>query len=179
MRFCQWLLRFKRSGATHVVCDGSHVPKTAHLAVQLSVAVLASTLHAQDFKDVSGDRLTGRCTLPIAFPFFSRLSIALGIPLWSICLSHVWHLDLLGSTAFVLYSSYAGVRFLLYQSVDDDKQSCKFYSVSAYCIPWGSCVDALAKFWLSIYHVLPGYWYIRTGIYNLWPFTPPSWFHHL
>ncbi|KAG8214405.1 UbiA prenyltransferase family-domain-containing protein [Butyriboletus roseoflavus] len=166
-------------GALLAVCDRSHVPKTAQLAVQLSMAVFASTLHAQDFKDVSGDRLTGRCTFPIAFPFLSRLSVALGIPLWSICLSHVWHLDLLSSTAFLLYSSYTGVRFMLYRSIGDDKRSCKFYSVSACCIPWEWCIDILAKFWLSIHHVLPGYWHICMAICNLRFFTPPSWHLHL
>lgn len=92
-------------------CDQSHAPRTVRVAVQLSTAVLASTLHAQDFKDVSGDRLTGRCTLPIIFPFGARLSVALGIPLWSICLSRVWRLDPLSASAFVLYSAYTGVRF--------------------------------------------------------------------
>ncbi|KAF8125716.1 UbiA prenyltransferase family [Boletus edulis] len=124
-------------GALLAGCDRSHVHKTAQLAVQLSTTVFASTLHAQDFKDVSGDRLTGRCTLPILFPLGSRLSVALGIPMWSICLSHVWHLDLLSATVVIVYSGYTGIRFLLYQSVDDDKRSCKFYSVSG-CIHFAS-----------------------------------------
>ncbi|KAF8551272.1 hypothetical protein OG21DRAFT_297790 [Imleria badia] len=146
-------------GALLAGCDRSQVPNTAQLAVQLSTAVFASTLHAQDFKDVSGDRLTGRCTLPIIFPFGSRLSVALGIPLWSICLSRVWRLDLLTATAFVLYSGYTGVRFLLHRSVDDDKRSCKFYS-----------------FWLSIHHILPAYWRICMAASS---FTPSPRCLHL
>ena len=116
-------------------CDRSHVPEIAKLAARLSTAVFASTLHAQDFKDVSGDRLMGRRTLPMIVPVGSRLSIALGIPLWSVYLSRVWCLDRLSATAFVLYSGYTGTRFLLCRSVDDDKRSCHFYSVSAYNIP--------------------------------------------
>ncbi|KAF9238256.1 hypothetical protein BU15DRAFT_62665 [Melanogaster broomeanus] len=73
------------------------------LAVQLSVAVFATTLHCQDFKDVDGDRLMGRHTLPM------------------ICV--------------------VGARFILYRTVEADKQSCKYYSV-----------------WLSLHHLLPGYW---------------------
>lgn len=115
-----------------VGCDRSHVPETVQLAVQLSTAVFASTMHAQDFKDVSGDRLVGRRTLPMVVPLGARLSIALGIPLWSICLSRVWHLDPLSAAAFVSYSSYTGARFLLYRSIADDKRSCNFYSVSTY-----------------------------------------------
>ncbi|KAF8418239.1 hypothetical protein L210DRAFT_2447886 [Boletus edulis BED1] len=34
-----------------------------------------------------------------------------GIPMWSICLSHVWHLDLLSATVVIVYSGYTGIRF--------------------------------------------------------------------
>ncbi|KAG9315970.1 UbiA prenyltransferase family-domain-containing protein [Chiua virens] len=121
-------------GALLAGCDRSHVPKTAQLAVQLSTAVFASTLHAQDFKDVLGDRLTALC-----------------IPLWSICLSCVWRLDTLSAMVFVAYSGYTGIRFLIYQSVEDDKRSCRYYS-----------------FWLSIHHILPAYSRICMAAVTLW-----------
>ncbi|KAF9223003.1 hypothetical protein BS17DRAFT_782938 [Gyrodon lividus] len=135
--------------------DWSRVDQTGRLAIQLSTAVFASTLHAQDFKDVSGDRLTGRRTLPTIFPVASRISIALGIPLWSICLSLVWNLDLLSSAAFIAYSCFTGVRFVLYQKVDDDRRSCKFYSL-----------------WLSIHHVLPAYWDFCMAASSVWGMAP-------
>ncbi|KIJ64605.1 hypothetical protein HYDPIDRAFT_111982 [Hydnomerulius pinastri MD-312] len=124
-------------------CDCSHVSQIARLAIQLSIAAFASTLHAQDFKDVAGDLLTGRRTLPMLFPVASRISIALGIPLWSICLSFVWDLDHLTAAAFVMYSCFTGAHFILYQTVEADRRSCKLYSL-----------------WLIIHHVLPAYWHI-------------------
>lgn len=159
------------------MCDRSHISDTTRLAVQLSMAVFASTLHAQDFKDVSGDCLTGRCTLPILFPVCARLSIALGIPLWAICLSRVWRLDLLSATTFVLYSGYTGFRFLRYRSVDDDKRSCKFYSVSAmsHFSCKSVCLTPLAKkFWLSIHQALPAYLHLSMVVGNLWSVTLSS-----
>lgn len=111
-------------------CNRSHVPQSVWLSVQLCTAIFASTLHAQDFRDVSGDLMMGRRTLPIVVPLGSRISIAFGIPLWSVFLSRVWGLDPLSTTAFVSYSAYTGARFLLYRSLAGDRRSCDFYSVS-------------------------------------------------
>jgi 4-hydroxybenzoate polyprenyltransferase len=100
------------------------------LAVALSSTAFATTLHAQDFKDEEGDRLTGRRTLPTIFPKAARFSMMIGIPLWSYGLSCVWKIDALSTTAFVLYGAFVGTRFVMYDTVGADKQSCKYYSVS-------------------------------------------------
>jgi 4-hydroxybenzoate polyprenyltransferase len=110
-------------------CNPSQLSQTSTLAV--SVAVFATTLHCQDFKDVDGDRLAGRRTLPMAFPIASRISVGLGIPFWSMCLCCIWDLDWLCTVAFVAYGCLVGARFMLYQTVEADRQSCKYYSVSA------------------------------------------------
>lgn len=70
----------------------------------------------------------------MTFPIASRISVGLGIPLWAICLSIVWGLDLLSAIAFVAYSCYTGTRFLLYQTLEADKRSCKYYSVSVFSL---------------------------------------------
>ncbi|KIJ62347.1 hypothetical protein HYDPIDRAFT_30601 [Hydnomerulius pinastri MD-312] len=128
-------------------CDCTRVSETGKLAIQLTVAVFASTLHSQDFKDANGDRITGRRTLPILFPVGSRISIGLGIPVWSLFLCHLWDIDLLCSAAFIAYGCFVGARFMLYRTVADDKRSCKYYSL-----------------WFSIHHLLPGYWnYFHDG----------------
>ena len=111
--------------------DHTQISPTGRIAAEVTVAVFSSTLHAQDFKDASGDRLTGRRTFPILFPVASRVAIGLAIPLWSIFLSFMWKLDWLCATAFIAYGSVVGARFMLYRTVAADKLSCKYYSVSS------------------------------------------------
>ncbi|KAG1813598.1 UbiA prenyltransferase family-domain-containing protein [Suillus subaureus] len=139
----------------------SCIDKAGALAVALSSTAFATTLHAQDFKDEEGDRLTGRRTLPTIFPKAVRFSMMLGIPLWSFGLSHIWKLDSLSTTAFVAYGAYVGARFVMYDSVAADKQSCKFYSVSRNII-WEHTEVKLTvnsyQLWYSLGHLLPGYW---------------------
>ncbi|KAL4063855.1 UbiA prenyltransferase family-domain-containing protein [Scleroderma citrinum] len=110
--------------------DHTQISPTGRIATEVTIAVFSSTLHAQDFKDAGGDRLTGRRTFPILFPVASRVAIGLGIPLWSIFLSFMWQLDWLCATAFIVYGFVVGARFMLYRNVADDKLSCKYYSVS-------------------------------------------------
>jgi 4-hydroxybenzoate polyprenyltransferase len=119
------ILLIKRTGPRN-----SSIDKAGALAVALSSTVFATTLHAQDFKDEEGDRLTGRRTLPTIFPKAARFSMMIGVPLWSYGLSCVWRIDALSTTAFVVYGAFVGTRFVLYDTVGADKQSCKYYSVS-------------------------------------------------
>ncbi|KAG1898283.1 UbiA prenyltransferase family [Suillus fuscotomentosus] len=114
----------------HTGRSNSCIDKAGALAVALSSIVFATTLHAQDFKDEEGDRLTGRHTLPTIFPKAARFSMMFGLPLWSYALSRIWKIDALSTTAFVLYGAFVGIRFVMYNTVGADKQSCKFYSVS-------------------------------------------------
>lgn len=111
-------------------CDPSQVNQAAELAVQLTIAVFTSTVHCQDFKDVKGDHLTGRCTVPIMFPVASRLVVGFGLPIWSFVLCCIWDIDWFCTTAFVTYGCFVGGRFLFLRTRDADKMSCKFYSVS-------------------------------------------------
>ncbi|KAG1798041.1 UbiA prenyltransferase family-domain-containing protein [Suillus variegatus] len=108
----------------------SCIDKAGALVVALSSIVFATTLHAQDFKDEEGDRLIGRHTLPTIFPKAARFSMMFGLPLWSYALSRIRKIDALSTTAFVLYGAFVGIRFVMYNTVGADKQSCKFYSVS-------------------------------------------------
>ena len=121
------------SALQKIGCDPSKVSETGKLAVQLTIAVFTSTVHCQDFKDVEGDRLTGRCTVPIMFPIASRLVVGLGLPIWSYLLCCIWDIDWLCTVAFVAYGCFVGGRFLCFRTRDADKRSCKYYSVSP---PW-------------------------------------------
>jgi 4-hydroxybenzoate polyprenyltransferase len=122
-------------------CNPSKVSETGKLAVQLTIAVFTSTVHCQDFKDVEGDRLTGRLTVPIMFPVASRLVVGLGLPIWSYILCCIWDVDWFCTIAFVAYGCFVGGRFLCLRTRDADKRSCKYYSL-----------------WFSLHHLLPGYW---------------------
>ena len=111
-------------------CDPAKVSETAKLAVQLTIAVFTSTVHCQDFKDIEGDRLTGRRSVPITFPITSRLVVGLGLPIWSYALCRIWDIDWFCTVAFVAYGCFVGGRFLCLRTRDADKRSCKYYSVS-------------------------------------------------
>ncbi|KAG1722542.1 UbiA prenyltransferase family [Suillus paluster] len=121
--------------------DMSRLEPNAISAIVLSLAVFASTLHAQDFKDVEGDRLIGRKTLPIAFPNLARMSMMIALPLWSICLSRVWGVNALCTFAFTAYAAIVGLRFMTCNTSQAARMSCKLYSL-----------------WFSVAHLLPAYW---------------------
>ncbi|KAG2116984.1 UbiA prenyltransferase family-domain-containing protein [Suillus discolor] len=120
-----------QAGATLIAGrDMSQLEPNALLAVLLSIAMFATTLQAQDFKDQEGDRSIGRRTLPIAHPSPARVSMFVGLPMWSICLTQVWRMDAYCSVAFVLYSGLVGLRFMVCKTTQADRLSCQLYSVS-------------------------------------------------
>ncbi|KAH7919944.1 hypothetical protein BV22DRAFT_1022117 [Leucogyrophana mollusca] len=121
---------FELGGTLVAGCDRSRLEPVGALAIALSTGVFITTLHAQDFKDEEGDRLVGRKTLPIVFPSLARASILVGLPLWSICLSCVWGMDLVCSLAFTAFALVVGSRFALNTTVQGARMSCKLYSVS-------------------------------------------------
>lgn len=126
-------------GATVVI--GSNIDNVGARAVAFSSVVFATTLHAQDFKDEEGDRLAGRRTLVTLFPTFARMSMMIGVPLWSLYLSRLWKVDLICSIAFIAYGTIVGARFMVYRTASAHKESCKLYSL-----------------WFTLVHLLPGYW---------------------
>ncbi|KAG2110132.1 UbiA prenyltransferase family [Suillus clintonianus] len=126
-------------GAT--VVGGSSIDSVGARAHVFSFVVFATTIHAQDFKDEEGDRLTGRRTLVTLFPTFARMSMMIGISLWSLCLSRFWKVDFICSVAFIAYGAAVGVRFMVCRTASAHKQSCRLYSL-----------------WFTLVHLLPGYW---------------------
>ena len=110
--------------------DHTKLSPAGRTAVEMSLAVFSSTVYAQDFKDTGGDHLMRRHTYPILYPAASRIAIGLTIPMWSVLLSFMWKLDRLCATAFIVYGFIVGARFMLYRTVEADRLSCEFYSVS-------------------------------------------------
>lgn len=109
----------------------------ALLCVAISAAVFTTTVHAQDFKDVDGDRLVGRVTLPMVFPRLSRNTMIVGMLAWSLALANVWELDVLTASVFLALGATVGIRFLLFESVPEDQTSYLLYNVSPLHTPSG------------------------------------------
>ncbi|KAJ7661460.1 hypothetical protein DFH06DRAFT_1192314 [Mycena polygramma] len=111
------------------------------LAIFLSASIFATTIFAQDFRDVVGDSLINRDTIPLHFGSPSRTVLLLGIVSWSIGLSWIWNLDPYSAFALTALGAYAGGRFTRYTTVEEDRDSYFYYNV-----------------WVSVAHLLPGYW---------------------
>jgi len=117
------------------------------LAVLFSIGALATTIHAQDFKDVKGDALIGRKTLPIAMPQFARLSMLAGLSGWSLALSYFWQLTPLMAASFCGLGLFIGTRFMTLKNARADQVSYYWYNI-----------------WLAVVHVLPGVWRFATSV---------------
>ena len=124
----------------------------------LSAGINATTIQAQDFKDVHGDRAIGRRTLPIILPGVARYTILAGLTLWSIGLAWIWKLDWATASVFLSVAGIVASRFQLLTSVKEDQVSYYWYNVcDVLVLPYSS--DILEQVWLSLAHALP--WYYR------------------
>ncbi|KAG7439183.1 uncharacterized protein BT62DRAFT_1081756 [Guyanagaster necrorhizus] len=138
---------FQSGAYTHEVL-GDLITK----ALLRGALIVLTTIHAQDFQDVPGDRIQGRKTLPIVAPVGSRISMILFLLTWSMWLgalsTALSHIFLLSAAVIV------GSRFLLFRSVPSDRLSYilynhKFnYSIvldsETEFINWGRGPDAMA-----------------------------------
>ncbi|KAF8996237.1 UbiA prenyltransferase family [Cyathus striatus] len=104
--------------------------------------IFATTIQAQDFKDIDGDRRIGRRTIPITFSTYGRYSIILPMILWSTGLSSLWKLDTVTSCIFILLGAFVGMRYILYKSRHEDQ----YHSTG------------IMSVWLTMAHSLPGYY---------------------
>lgn len=107
------------------------VDMVAFYAVLISAGLFATTIHAQDFQDIPGDRMIGRKTLPIVHPRLARFSLMILLPLWSILLAYTWRLGIIACYMTNVLSLYVGWRFLKLADVDSDQQSYVWYNVSS------------------------------------------------
>jgi len=146
-----WLIRdsvvtagiacFQTGSMLIVAHDRHYLDDVSMWAIFSNAALLVTTIHAQDFRDVDGDIATGRSTLPIVYPKLSRKTISLGLCLWSVALGQMWELNVGLASALVGYSLAVGYRFFMYRSVRDDHTSYHCYNI-----------------WLSMIYALPGYY---------------------
>jgi len=122
-------------------CDRSTVDATSKLALALTAAIIATTTHTQDFRDVVGDKMIGRKTIPIILPIASRYTPIIALCAWSICLSRVWALNHIIQAVFSILALITGYRFFYLRTPSADRQSFFLYNI-----------------WLSIALCIPGYY---------------------
>ncbi|KAF6744380.1 UbiA prenyltransferase family-domain-containing protein [Ephemerocybe angulata] len=105
--------------------------------------VIITTIHAQDFQDVEGDREVGRNTIPMILPEISRISMPILLPFWSVIIVFLCNPPALLGSIFVAFSMIIGFRFLLMRKVKEDEISYFLYNVSAFSTKFP---DHLANF---------------------------------
>ncbi|KAM5546000.1 hypothetical protein V8D89_000126 [Ganoderma adspersum] len=128
-------------GASNTGCTALGCSRTSDsLVAQLLIAmVIFTTIQAQDFKDVEGDILVNRQTLPILLPTASRLVTSLLVPFWSLFFVYCYlAADPMVSSAGVVLGAIIGTRFWFERTRDGDKRSYLLYNV-----------------WLCFLHVIP------------------------
>ncbi|KAJ7237980.1 UbiA prenyltransferase family-domain-containing protein [Mycena rebaudengoi] len=117
-------------GAASIACAGA-APQNedAWIAPFISIALIASTIHIQDFRDVVGDELRGRETFPVLMPEFSRRASFLLLIGWSLGLSRFWNLDDTTTCVFVIFGSIIGLRVMYKRKEEEDKVSLRLYMI--------------------------------------------------
>ncbi|KIY68827.1 hypothetical protein CYLTODRAFT_421278 [Cylindrobasidium torrendii FP15055 ss-10] len=138
---------FMEFGATLVADGSSTLTLNQTCGIIGSVIIICTTIHAQDFCDVDGDRASGRSTFPIAYPETSRITM-LTLPfLWSlvICLFSTAHVGVLA--ALVASSVWISYRFYLIRNLEADKASYLYYNI-----------------WLCLVHVSLGFVNVDAGL---------------
>ncbi|KAF5376583.1 hypothetical protein D9757_009585 [Collybiopsis confluens] len=118
-------------GAACSLNDG-RLTDTAVIALICSCLIIFTTISAQDFADVEGDKLSGRRTLPIVAPDGSRYYILSVLLMWSYILIHMWGVGPRSGGIFVGMGAYIGSRYFRFREARDDRFSYLLYNASAF-----------------------------------------------
>jgi hypothetical protein len=104
------------------------------LSFACNTLIIITTTHAQDFRDVVGDDLLGRMTLPIAWPKLSRILVPIFIVAWSIGISIFSNMDVLSSVLFCVGAIFVAARFYVWRDHEADKRSYFYYNVRTFLV---------------------------------------------
>ncbi|KAI0318528.1 UbiA prenyltransferase family-domain-containing protein [Amylostereum chailletii] len=135
-------------GATKIISATSIMDPTSITAVALSGTLILTTIQAQDFPDVEGDRALGRMTFPIYAPELSRVVTIFATMTWSALLCWWWVVGPISTVAFVTFGTYVGLRYFVRRTVEEDKRSYLIFNA-----------------WLMFAHMLP--LHARMGVLSL------------
>ncbi|KAI0044257.1 hypothetical protein FA95DRAFT_1562451 [Auriscalpium vulgare] len=125
-------------GATRVIGASPRLDLVSITAVVLSGVLIFTTIQAQDFPDVEGDKALGRITFPIYAPEFSRLFTLFATIAWSVYLSWFWAIGPVSTALFVAFGTYVGTRYYFWRTLAIDKRSYLIFNI-----------------WLMLAHILP------------------------
>ncbi|KAF4621148.1 hypothetical protein D9613_000280 [Agrocybe pediades] len=105
-------------GATLSMTPTQELDGTAYTALTCSALLILTTITAQDFADVEGDKLSHRRTMPIIAPNGSR---------W------VWGLDMYSGCGFLALGTLVGLRYFCFRDPRSDRSSYVLYNAKVKC----------------------------------------------
>ncbi|KAI0628441.1 UbiA prenyltransferase family-domain-containing protein [Trametes polyzona] len=128
-------------GATLIAgADPTRLDAIALSSVIASAGIIVTTIHAQDFKDVDGDRLIGRLTIPMAFSSAAPYTILLPVLVWSLGLSVLWGLSGILGVLLTALGAYTGMLFMSGESVREYQVAFYWYNI------WLTCAHSLSAY---------------------------------
>jgi 4-hydroxybenzoate polyprenyltransferase len=98
-------------------------------AVIISGILIFTTIQAQDFPDVEGDKALGRMTFPIYAPEFSRAFTLFATVAWSAFLSWFWGVGPVNAAFLIIFGAYVGLRYYHWRTLEADKRSYLIFNV--------------------------------------------------
>ncbi|KAJ7667539.1 UbiA prenyltransferase family [Mycena polygramma] len=115
------------SGASIIMLG--HLNDSIWAALIGSTFIILTTIHAQDFRDESGDRVQGRQTLPIVAPEYSRLSMILLLVGWPLVLWRLYNFSTTAALGHTILGCIVGGRFMRLRGSQHDEFSYLMYNV--------------------------------------------------
>jgi hypothetical protein len=117
-------------------------------AVIISGILIFTTIQAQDFPDVEGDKALGRMTFPIYAPEFSRAFTLFATVTWSTFLGWFWGVGPVSAAFLVIFGTYVGLRYYHWRTLEADKKSYLIFNVRPQISHEAGKVEA-DRWWLS------------------------------
>ncbi|KAK0496615.1 hypothetical protein EDD18DRAFT_1074126 [Armillaria luteobubalina] len=128
-------------------CNHGMLGDSISEAIFRGALIVLTTIHAQDFQDVPGDRIQGRKTLPIVAPTASRISMIL-LLMWSMWLGAISQ-TAVAQSYLILAAIVVGGRFMLFRTVTADHISYILYNVRCLLIYHVLLNHYESQIWLS------------------------------
>jgi len=106
---------------------------TSHTSAAVSCLILLTTVQIQDFPDISGDLLSHRRTIPIAFPKTSRLFTAASVIIWSLVVVRLWALGWITSLVSMLLGAVVAWRTGNFTTPESGKRTVVLWNAWLFC----------------------------------------------
>ncbi|KAJ8086071.1 hypothetical protein PM082_004890 [Marasmius tenuissimus] len=126
-------------GASVCMNGGRPLDGISLMAIVSSGILIFTTISAQDFADVAGDKLSGRRTLPIVAPEGSRYYILFVLMAWSAGLANLCSLGPTSGALFFAMGALVGTRYFFFRDPVSDKRNYLLYNIwllAAHLLPY-------------------------------------------